>query len=98
MSKVCGCPKELECKVPRLFNEGTRDAARQITRSWKDRASRRLCKKIEMLLARLKRILKFDRLRIRGPNDTRDESILAATAQNPRKPAKRISMPYLNSA
>ena len=98
MSKVCGCPKEPECKVPRLFNEGTRDAARQITRSSKDRISRRLCKKIEMLLARLKRILKFDRLRIRGPNDARDEFILAATAQKPRKPAKRISMPYLNPA
>ena len=32
------------------------------------RTSRRLRKKIEMLFAHLKRILKLDRLRLRGPN------------------------------
>jgi hypothetical protein len=30
----------------------------------------------------LKRILKLDRLRLRGPNGARDEFLLAATAQN----------------
>ncbi len=54
--------------------------------------SRRLRKKIEMLFAHLKRILKLDRLRLRGPNGARDEFILAATAQNLRKMAKLISM------
>ena len=47
------------------------------------RVSRRLRKKIEMLFAHLKRILKLDRLRLRGPNGARDEFILAVTAQNP---------------
>ena len=35
-----------------------------------------------MLSAHLNRILKLDRLRLRGPNGARDEFILAATAQN----------------
>lgn len=47
-------------------------------------------KKIEMLFAHLKRILKLDRLRLRGPNGAKDEFHLAATAQNLRKLAKLI--------
>jgi len=47
--------------------------------------SRRQRKKVEMLFAHLKRILKLDRLRLRGPNGARDEFLLAATAQNLRK-------------
>ena len=66
--------------------------ARQIARSCEARTSRRLRKKIEMLFAHLKRILKLDRLRLRGPN-ARDKFILAATAQNLRKIAKLIPMP-----
>ena len=46
-----------------------------------------------MLFAHLKRILKLDRLRLRGPNGARDEFFLAATAQNLRKLAKLIPMP-----
>ncbi len=46
-----------------------------------------------MLFAHLKRILRLDRLRLRGPNGARDEFILAATAQNLRKLAKLIPMP-----
>jgi hypothetical protein len=60
---------------------------------WQGRVSRRLRKKIEMLFAHLKRILKLDRLRLRGPNGARDEFILAATAQNLRKMGKKIPMP-----
>jgi hypothetical protein len=52
-----------------------------------------LRKKVEMLFAHLKRILKLDRLRLRGPNGARDEFVLAATAQNLRKLAKLIPMP-----
>ncbi len=43
-----------------------------------------------MLFAHLKRILKLDRLRLRGPNGAKDEFLLAATAQNLRKLAKLI--------
>ena len=55
--------------------------------------SRRERKKVEMLFAHLKRILKLDRLRLRGPNGAKDEFLLAATAQNLRKMAKIIPMP-----
>ncbi|SDD41426.1 Transposase DDE domain-containing protein [Bradyrhizobium brasilense] len=84
------CPKQPSRRVPRSIYEGARDMARQIARSWEGRTSRRLRKKIEMLFAHLKRILKLDRLRLRGPNGARDEFILAATAQNLRKMAKLI--------
>ena len=67
--------------------------ARQIASSWEGRTARRLHKKIEMLFAHLKRILRIDRLRLRGPNGARDEFLLAATAQNLRKLAKLIPMP-----
>ena len=55
--------------------------------------SRQRRKKVEMLFAHLKRILKLDRLRLRGPNGARDEFHLAATAQNLRKLAKMVPMP-----
>jgi hypothetical protein len=46
-----------------------------------------------MLFAHLKRILKLDRLRLRGSNGAKDEFPLAATARNLRKLAKLIPMP-----
>jgi hypothetical protein len=47
--------------------------------------SRRERKKIEMRFAHLKRILKLDRLRLRGPRGAQDEFVLAAIAQNLRR-------------
>ena len=46
-----------------------------------------------MLFACLKRILRLDRLRLRGPSGAKDEFLLAATAQNLRKLAKLIPLP-----
>ncbi len=54
--------------------------------------SRRQRKKVEMLFAHLKRILKLDRLRLRGPNGAKDEFLLAATALNLQKIAKLIPL------
>ena len=42
----------------------------------------RIAKKVEMLFAHLKRILKLDKLRLRGLSGAQDEFLLAATAQN----------------
>ena len=84
------CPKEVARKVPRSIHEGARDMARTIAKSSEGQVSRRLRKKVEMLFAHLKRILKLDRLRLRGPKGARDEFLLAATAQNLRKLAKVI--------
>jgi hypothetical protein len=52
--------------------------------------SRRERKKIEMRFAHMKRILKLDRLRLRGLSGARDEVLLTATAQNLRRLVKLL--------
>jgi hypothetical protein len=92
------CPNEPARKLPRSIHEGARDMARRVSEEDEWFASRRECKKVEMLFAHLKRILRLDRLRLRGPNDARDEFHLAAAAQNLRKPAKIIPAAPLAAA
>ena len=87
------CPNTPARNVPRSIYEGARDLARDIAKTKAYQASRCQRKKVEMLFAHLKRILKLDRLRLRGPNGARDEFHLAATAQNLRKLAKLIPRP-----
>ena len=87
------CPNTPARKIPRSIHEGARDMARDIALTEDYVTSRRQRKKVEMLFAHLKRILKLDRLRLRGPNGARDEFHLAAAAQNLRKLAKLIPMP-----
>jgi hypothetical protein len=87
------CPNAPARKVLRSIHEGARDMARDIAKTEAYVTSRRERKKVEMLFAHLKRILRLDRLRLRGPNGARDEFHLAATAQNLRKLAKLIAMP-----
>lgn len=91
------CLHRLQCspntparKVSRSIHEGARDLAREIATTDAYLVSRRQRKKGEMLFAHLKRILKLDRLRLRGPNGAKDEFHLAAAAQNLRKMAKII--------
>jgi hypothetical protein len=73
--------------------EGARDLARDIAMTDAYVTSRRERKNVEMLFAHLKRILKLDRLRLRGPCGAQDELLLAATAQNLRKLAKLVPQP-----
>jgi transposase len=80
-------------KIMRSVHEGARDMARSIAASHRWAVSRRQRKKVEMLFAHLKRILRLDRLRLRGPNGAKDEFHLAATAQNLRKLAKLRPLP-----
>ena len=87
------CPGQPMRKVTRSVHEGARDLARALTEEDEWLVSRRERKKVEMLFAHLKRILRLDRLRLRGPNGARDEFHLAAAAQNLRKLAKLIPMP-----
>jgi transposase len=86
-------PGEQGRKLLRSIHEGARDLARDVALTDAYLTSRRERKKVEMLFAHLKRILKLDRLRLRGPNGAKDEFLLAATAQNLRKLAKLIPMP-----
>jgi len=84
------CPKDPHRRVSRSIHEGARDLARDIAKTEAYVTSRRQRKKVEMLFAHLKRILRLDRLRLRGPCGARDEFHLAAAAQNLRKLAKLI--------
>ncbi|MDF2235520.1 IS1182 family transposase [Albimonas sp. CAU 1670] len=86
-------PKVPVRKILRSIHEGARDLARHIAETDAYAASMRQRKKVEMLFTHLKRILKLDRLRLRGPNGARDEFHLAATAQNLRKLAKLVPAP-----
>src|ERR1700676_3495573 len=92
------CPGPPARRVPRSIYEGARDMARNIAKNQTYQTSHRQRKKVEMLFAHLKRILKLDRLRLRGPNGARYEFHLAATAQNLRKLAMLIPLPAPISA
>jgi transposase len=92
-----GCPMKQQCcpnapvrRIKRSLHEDSRQVAREIAATPQYQQSRRERKKVEMLFAHLKRILKLDRLRLRGLSGARDEFLLAATAQNLRRMAKRL--------
>ncbi len=87
------CPKTPQRKVPRNIHEAARDAARAITATEAYRQTRRDRKKVEMLFAHLKRILRLGRLRLRGPRGAQFEFTLAAIAQNLRRLAKLAAHP-----
>jgi transposase len=91
--KMQCCPKEPARKVPRSIYEEARDVARAIAKTEAYVQSRRDRKKIEMLFAHLKRILRLDRLRLRGPSGATFEFTLAAIAQNLRRLAKLVPRP-----
>ena len=82
------CPNTPARKIPRHLHEDARDVAGALYDTPAFEQSRRDRKKVEMLFAHLKRILRLGRLRLRGPCGARDEFLLAATAQNLRKLAK----------
>ena len=93
---VCaGCPMKEQCcpntdirKITRSVYEPARDVARAIGKTPAYRRTRRQRKQVEMLFAHMKRILKVDRLRLRGMSGAKDEFLLTATAQNLRRMAK----------
>jgi hypothetical protein len=91
--KLRCCPKEPSRKVPRSIYEDARDVARALGNTEAFEQSRRDRKRIEMLFAHLKRILKLARLRLRGPRGAQDEFTLAAIAQNLRRLAKLVARP-----
>jgi transposase len=93
---ACGnCPLKARCcpntprrKITRSIHESARDVARDIAKTEAYQQSRKDRKKVEILFAHLKRILKLGRLRLRGLSGARDEFLLAAVAQNLRRMAK----------
>jgi transposase len=75
-------------KVTRDVNEYVRERVRALANTEAFEQSRRERKKVEMRFAHMKRILRLDRLRLRGLSGTRDEVLLTATAQNLRRLVK----------
>ncbi len=86
------CPNDVARKIPRDLHEDARDVARALAATPQYVEACRRRKKIEMLFAHLKRILRLTRLRLRGPSGASDEFLLAATAQNLRHLARLSPM------
>jgi len=84
------CPNMAQRNIDRSPHESARDVARAIGKTDAYQQSSKERKKVEMLFAHLKRILRLDKLRLRGFNGARDEFLLAATAQNLRRMAKKL--------
>jgi hypothetical protein len=82
------CPNPVARKILRDLHADARDVARAhaATPEYVEACRRR--KKVEMLFAHLKRILRLARLRLRGPNGAKDEFLLAAIAQHLRRLAR----------
>jgi hypothetical protein len=80
-------------KVTRDVDEDVRDRVRALANTEAFRQSSRERKKVEMRFAHMKRILKFDRLRLRGLSGAKDEVLLTAIAQNLRRLAKLLCRP-----
>jgi transposase len=87
------CPKAPLRRIPRSIYEEARDVARALAKTRAFEQSRRDRKKVEMLFAHLKRILRLGRLRLRGPSGAQFEFMLAAIAQNLRRLAKLVARP-----
>jgi transposase len=82
------CPNTPNRKIARSVHEASRDVARAIAVTPEYQQSRKDRKKVEVLFAHLKRIMKLDRLRLRGLSGAHDEFLLAATVQNLKRLAK----------
>ena len=84
------CPTTTFRKIARSVHQAARDVARQIATTPAYQRSRCERKKVEMLFAHMKSILKLDRRRWRGLSGTTGEFTVAATAQNLHRMVKLI--------
>ena len=84
------CTTAVVRKITRDLNEDVRDRVRALANTEAFQQSRRERKKVEMRFAHMKRILRLDRLRLRGLSGVRDEVLLTATAQNLRRLVKLL--------
>ena len=87
------CQKLPLRRIQRSIYEEARDVARALAKTEAFERSRHDRKRVEMLFAHLKRILRLGRLRLRGPHGAQFEFTLAAIAQNLRRLAKLVARP-----
>ncbi len=98
-SDCTGCPMKQQCcrTCPTAasrarWHERSRDVARAIAETRRSTCSPGVtAKKVEMLFAHLKRILKLDRLRLRGLTGAHDEFCRKRQPVNLRRMAKRLT-------
>lgn len=91
--KMQCCPHTPMRQVPRDLHEDARDVARSLAKTEAFERSRRERKKVEVRFAHMKRILRLDRLRLRGLSGAKHEVLLTATAQNLRRLVKSLCRP-----
>ena len=84
------CTTAVARKLTRDVDEDIRDHVRALARTEAFQQSRCERKKVEMRFAHMKRILRLDRLRLRGLSGARDEVLLTATAQNLKRLVKLL--------
>jgi len=86
------CPNVRNRKITLRPHESARQIARDLATTDTYQQSRKDRKKVEVLFAHTKRILKFTRLRLRGRTGAKDEFLLTATAQNLRRVVKWLRL------
>jgi len=86
------CPNLSHRSITRSLYEAARDQARALRNTPEYLQSRKDRKKVEVLFAHMKRILRVNRLRLRGRSGARDEFLLAAIAQNLRRMAMTVPL------
>jgi transposase len=79
------CPNMPTRRIVRNPFEPAREVARALGKTARYQQSRNDRKKVEVLFAHMKRILRVDRLRLRGRTGAHDEFLLTAIAQNLRR-------------
>jgi len=85
------CPLKGACTAGRVrrltinFDESARQFAKQLVDTDDYRLSRRQRKKIEALFAELKDVIKLRRFRLRRLRNVKEQTLMAATAQNLRR-------------
>src|SRR5215467_1309385 len=87
------CPNTPFRRIQHSIYEEARDVARALAKTEAFEQSRRDRKRVEMLFAHLKRILRLGRLRLRGPRGAQFEFTFAAIAQNLRRLGKLVTRP-----
>ncbi len=98
-SDCASCPLKSQCcpnmpfrKITRSLYEAAREHARALRDTPEYLQSRKDRKKVEVLFAHMKRILRVNRLRLRGRTGARDEFLLTAIAQNLRRLAITVPL------
>ena len=81
------CPKEGFRQLPLFIHEGALDMARAITKTDAYVTASYARKKVEMLFAHLKRIMKLDRLRLRG------RTVPKTSSSSPQPPRTSANWP-----